>query len=598
MKFTANERLLELLVGGNLYGKPDVAVRELVQNAWDAIQLRIGTDEGFRGTLTVEYSPSKQTFTVSDNGIGMTENILENSFLSVGQDKLEVLGLSKNQVEQVGFFGIGVLSVFLIAEKIIVHTRAAEDPDGLYLEINGLQDNFEPERRNRETIGTSITIKIKDGCGFAADRVPPALREYARHVPNISIVNSDTGETEYLEESWDIQNLWSITDAQEIPSIRAAKLGFVPCLLRNEGNLENSITICNAGFRVEKALDLLPFPSVGISGEVDLHPGHLAILMAREGFLRDDQWANLGTDLRRVFVEKALYELRDGHLKAQSDRDSEEVRRAILIWSHVLRGDNHYEELIRELQSRLLRTVPFSIAQRANSTLENVLENQPNKERLYFRLLDSPQQARLNIDDAGVPVTISEEIRDSVIVSALAANGFSVLQLKRHRITVQTQAQPQTVDVQELDAVRYALQNTSVEIRDIASVLDGDMDLSSVEVFPEIRKLFGLDSKLGFARIEGSARRVVRDPRGYKYMNINSPDVKRLLKTVPEAMSNPLKQKLLDIFLDVELYQYPSARQSLMELLESDDLKNLASVESGLLTQQYLRSKILREIKD
>jgi HSP90 family molecular chaperone len=155
MKFEADPRLLELLVGSNLYPAPDVCVRELVQNAWDAVEWRRSLGDGGGGQIQVRFHASEGWFEVQDDGIGMDEQDIESSFLKVGRDKLEALG-APEAGEQVAFFGIGILSVFLVADMVDVSTKKRDAVRGVRISIKGLQSQIETAPDDGASVGTSV----------------------------------------------------------------------------------------------------------------------------------------------------------------------------------------------------------------------------------------------------------------------------------------------------------------------------------------------------------------------------------------------------------------------------------------------------------
>ena len=67
-RFEPNRRLLHLLIGSNLYGSPDACIRELIQNAWDAIQWRHSYGDGAGGRIDVRFSAIEGWFEVLDDG--------------------------------------------------------------------------------------------------------------------------------------------------------------------------------------------------------------------------------------------------------------------------------------------------------------------------------------------------------------------------------------------------------------------------------------------------------------------------------------------------------------------------------------------------
>ena len=128
-------RIVEQLGGSKLYGDdPTVALRELIQNAADAVQARrrIQNRSEDWGTITVGlYSENNQTcLFVEDNGIGMSERVLTSSLLDYGESFWrsdiaveEFPGLMKAGMRPIGRFGIGFFSVFMLGSNVRVYSR-------------------------------------------------------------------------------------------------------------------------------------------------------------------------------------------------------------------------------------------------------------------------------------------------------------------------------------------------------------------------------------------------------------------------------------------------------------------------------------------
>jgi molecular chaperone HtpG len=230
VRFEADRRLIEILVGSSLYPNPDVCVRELVQNAWDAIQQRKSVGDGGGGQVVVRFSPQSRLFEVEDDGIGMDEHDLEESFLRVGRDKFDALKLEGEAPEQVALFGIGVLSVFLVADSLTVVSRKAGSGSALRIEFEGIQDNVAVQHSDWGGTGTVVTVKIREGAPFTAEQVPQSIDHYVRHVPGVVVRNIDTGEDRQAGDAWEIGNLLDLADAPTGTIIRAGKLGFSPVL--------------------------------------------------------------------------------------------------------------------------------------------------------------------------------------------------------------------------------------------------------------------------------------------------------------------------------------------------------------------------------
>jgi molecular chaperone HtpG len=143
------------LLSHHLYASPRVYVRELLQNAVDAIT---ATGELSSGAVTVTTGADQ--LQITDNGIGLTEAQVHELLATIGRSsKRDELGFARH--EFLGQFGIGLLSCFLVADEIRVHTcRAGADPvlwtgysDGRYEVRPG--DEREP--------GTTVTLLPRRG---------------------------------------------------------------------------------------------------------------------------------------------------------------------------------------------------------------------------------------------------------------------------------------------------------------------------------------------------------------------------------------------------------------------------------------------------
>ena len=133
------ESLVKELGGDNLYGKGSsahmlgVALREIIQNARDAVVARQFVDTGFRGKIVVSIGQSGNDtqLTVEDNGIGMSQRVMTGPLLDFGNSfwkssllQTEFPGLRSSQFKPIGRFGIGFYSIFMIAEAAEVASRA------------------------------------------------------------------------------------------------------------------------------------------------------------------------------------------------------------------------------------------------------------------------------------------------------------------------------------------------------------------------------------------------------------------------------------------------------------------------------------------
>jgi hypothetical protein len=164
-----NPDIVKLLIKP-LYGNnPSFGVRELVQNAVDACNERKAADDEFIGKITVRVDTNKKVFEISDNGIGMNEDVLRNYFLVAGSSyrysdvwqKKHIDDDRKAKFARSGHFGIGALASFLIGDVITVTTRYKDDDLGYHFTYTIEPKTLDVKRIDTE-IGTKIVIQINE----------------------------------------------------------------------------------------------------------------------------------------------------------------------------------------------------------------------------------------------------------------------------------------------------------------------------------------------------------------------------------------------------------------------------------------------------
>lgn len=158
---------LELFMGNRLYSDKRVFLRELIQNAVDACSLRKLADSTFRPEIFIAFNRDISIVTIRDNGIGMDRHWVEKYFLSIGISFYrsdEIKNINRSSHIDIGFisqFGIGFLSSFLVADKIVIKTRREVSP-GLMITITSLRDYFDVRPlAGDQPVGTEVTLHLK-----------------------------------------------------------------------------------------------------------------------------------------------------------------------------------------------------------------------------------------------------------------------------------------------------------------------------------------------------------------------------------------------------------------------------------------------------
>ncbi|WP_405009081.1 HSP90 family protein [Kitasatospora sp. NBC_01539] len=142
--FQVDLRGLVDLLSHHLYSSPRVYLRELLQNAVDAISGRHALDPGAPAAITVHADDG---LTVTDTGVGLTEADVHTFLATIGRSSkrdadggLDGTGLAAARGDFIGQFGIGLLACFVVADEITVVTRSAAAADAPVIEWRGRSD--------------------------------------------------------------------------------------------------------------------------------------------------------------------------------------------------------------------------------------------------------------------------------------------------------------------------------------------------------------------------------------------------------------------------------------------------------------------------
>jgi molecular chaperone HtpG len=145
-EFTLDQaRILDLLTGHTLYNDTGVVLRELVQNAIDAVRLQhYPTPPGNAGKVSITWDSRKRILSVADNGTGMTQKIITSFLLKVGTSRYQDPEFRKQypQFSSISRFGIGVLSTFMIADSVEILTCHAEEDLARQLTLRSVHGKY------------------------------------------------------------------------------------------------------------------------------------------------------------------------------------------------------------------------------------------------------------------------------------------------------------------------------------------------------------------------------------------------------------------------------------------------------------------------
>jgi len=179
--------LLKML-GSNIYAEPDVAVREMIQNAHDTCIIRQAEDKHFTEPgIDISYDSVQKTLTFNDNGTGMTEEELHKYLSTIGEGftKLQKEKLQGTGAEEalllIGQFGIGLLSAFSVSKKVEFFTRSHQPGSPGFKWVCEGDIHYTVEPVDKPEVGTRVVLHLTDSNLVLLDdtRLRQAIKKYA-----------------------------------------------------------------------------------------------------------------------------------------------------------------------------------------------------------------------------------------------------------------------------------------------------------------------------------------------------------------------------------------------------------------------------------
>lgn len=175
----SKNQIVDLLMGTKLYGRPEVALRELVQNSIDTCLLRASLQKSWNDkydpkiAIRLYAGDHGRVLEVEDNGMGMDQLIIDNYYTKVGtsfytSENFQLLKAEERvDFEPTSRFGIGILSVFMVADEFSVETKHLTGPscsgESLSVTVRGHNTVFLIKEGERSHPGTKTKLFLRSG---------------------------------------------------------------------------------------------------------------------------------------------------------------------------------------------------------------------------------------------------------------------------------------------------------------------------------------------------------------------------------------------------------------------------------------------------
>ncbi|MGM0944240.1 MAG: HD domain-containing protein [Bacteroidota bacterium] len=166
------KKVLNILMGTELYDTPDIFIRELLQNAYDACKYRqelcIIDGEAYDAKIQIKYDTTTNILEIEDNGIGIDTSTFEKYVLKIGNSFYKSKSFEKEHLKftPISNFGIGILSCFMVSETINIQSLKYKKGLESCIPINYtlfLEDRYIDEKKGTKgSFGTRITLKLHE----------------------------------------------------------------------------------------------------------------------------------------------------------------------------------------------------------------------------------------------------------------------------------------------------------------------------------------------------------------------------------------------------------------------------------------------------
>lgn len=218
-----SKRLLDLMIH-SIYTNKEIFLRELVSNASDALDklyFKSLEDESVMIdrtdlSITIDVDKENRTITISDNGIGMNKQELEENLGTIAKSGSlafkEAIEAGKDDVDIIGQFGVGFYSAFMVSDEITVQTKRINEEVAYQFQSKGVEGYIISEI-DKETHGTTIICSIKENAdeedydAFLEDyKIRSLIKQYSDYIRYPIKMKKEVEENEEKTEEMETLN--------------------------------------------------------------------------------------------------------------------------------------------------------------------------------------------------------------------------------------------------------------------------------------------------------------------------------------------------------------------------------------------------------
>ncbi|AIO18638.1 Chaperone protein HtpG [Candidatus Izimaplasma bacterium HR1] len=164
---TESKKLLELMIN-SIYTHKEIFLRELISNASDALDKRhylalTDASKADEYEVFIQLDNEKRTITITDNGVGLTEEELVNNLGTIARSGSKEFkeGVENDDIDIIGQFGVGFYSAFMVSQNVTVITKSVNYEQAFKWSSSGT-GSYTISETSKEEYGTTVILTLRD----------------------------------------------------------------------------------------------------------------------------------------------------------------------------------------------------------------------------------------------------------------------------------------------------------------------------------------------------------------------------------------------------------------------------------------------------
>lgn len=313
------KKVLSILMGTELYSSPEIFLRELLQNSYDACYTRAELEQraenAYAPRIKVTYDSATHILSAEDNGIGMNMDSIKNYILKIGNSYYKSKEFQSEMLSYspVSNFGIGILSCFMVSECIHIESLRystgleAKDPVDIILHF----DNPFVERlpSDRTSVGTKISLEVHEKFWNTLNthEIEKIIKKNTAHQRIPIIISCDGVETTLCKSEISSPEFSKYSDIATIKVDNDVLEGYLAIYGYGHQDVVKMNKLCQQGFRINKSsgtsLKFTPNYISFLGYDINVKKRLLSTKASREGIIDDNCFKQLQEDIRGFVLD-------------------------------------------------------------------------------------------------------------------------------------------------------------------------------------------------------------------------------------------------------------------------------------------------------